>query len=62
MAIAVRGLQCLSDVRPEAVVWLWEPYLPAGMVAMLSGDPGGGKTFIALASQQTYRVHARLIR
>jgi hypothetical protein len=42
-------LVCLSDVQPRDVDWLWEPYLPAGMLAMLSGDPGGGKTFLALA-------------
>jgi DNA repair protein RadA/Sms len=42
-------LVCLSDVQPSAVDWLWEPYLPSGMLAMLSGDPGGGKTYLALA-------------
>ncbi len=29
--------------------WLWKPYLANGMLAMLSGDPGAGKTFISLA-------------
>ena len=29
--------------------WLWKPYLACGMLAMLSGDPGGGKTYISLA-------------
>jgi hypothetical protein len=42
-------LICLTDVNPLEVEWLWEPYLPAGMLSMLSGDPGGGKTFISLA-------------
>jgi hypothetical protein len=39
----------LSDVQPREVDWLWRPYLPAGMLAMLSGDPGVGKTFLVLA-------------
>ena len=29
--------------------WLWRPYLALGMLAMLSGDPGAGKTYIAMA-------------
>jgi hypothetical protein len=37
----------LSDVQPCKVPWLWEPYLAEGMVSLLSGDPGAGKTFIA---------------
>lgn len=42
-------LICLSSVEPQEVDWLWEPYLPSGMLSMLSGDPGGGKTFLTLA-------------
>jgi len=37
----------LSEVVPSTVPWFWEPYLVQGMVSMLSGDPGTGKTFIA---------------
>ncbi|MGO9606511.1 MAG: AAA family ATPase, partial [Candidatus Binataceae bacterium] len=39
----------LSQVEAKNVNWLWEPYLAVGMLAMLSGDPGCGKTYIALA-------------
>jgi AAA domain-containing protein/DnaB helicase-like protein len=39
----------LSQVESKDVQWLWEPYLPFGMLSMLSGDPGAGKTYIALA-------------
>ena len=42
-------LICLASVQPRAVDWLWEPYIPARMLSMISGDPGAGKTFIALA-------------
>ena len=31
----------LSQVEAKEVEWLWKPYLPVGMLAMLSGDPGG---------------------
>ncbi len=37
-------LICLEDVASRAVDWLWKPYLPKGMLAMLSGDPGAEKT------------------
>lgn len=42
-------LICLASVEPRAVDWLWEPYIPARMLSMISGDPGAGKTFISLA-------------
>ena len=38
----------LDDLSPEAVRWLWEPFLPAGKLTLLAGDPGGGKTWLAL--------------
>ena len=39
----------LSAIEARPVAWLWEPYLALGTVAMLSGDPGCGKTFLSLA-------------
>lgn len=42
-------LVCLADVNPLPVPWLWRGYLAFGMLAMLSGDPDAGKTFISLA-------------
>jgi hypothetical protein len=38
----------MSDVEEKEVDWLWAPFLPKGMLSMLSGDPGCGKSFIAL--------------
>lgn len=40
---------CMADVEPEHVQWVWFPYLPAGKVTLLEGDPGSGKTWLALA-------------
>ncbi|MDL1965664.1 MAG: AAA family ATPase [Candidatus Desulfofervidus auxilii] len=39
----------LSQIQSEEVRWLWKPYLPAGKITILEGDPGVGKTWIALA-------------
>ena len=40
---------CYNDVTPRRVEFLWTPYLPIGKLSILEGDPGAGKTFIALA-------------
>jgi putative DNA primase/helicase len=39
----------LSDVAPEIIEWLWEPYIPYGKITIVEGDPGLGKTFLMLA-------------
>jgi hypothetical protein len=38
----------LADVEPEAVSWLWPGRLPLGKVVLLEGDPGLGKSTVAL--------------
>lgn len=45
----IPDLLCLNDVHSQPVSWLWKGYLAYGMLAMLSGDPDCGKTFIALS-------------
>lgn len=42
-------IEQLSTVEGKKVEWRWKPYMPVGMLTMLSGDPAAGKTFIALA-------------
>jgi putative DNA primase/helicase len=39
----------LTDIQPQPVEWLWQHRLAAGTLAMLSGEPGSGKTWVALA-------------
>jgi hypothetical protein len=39
----------MADVEPETVEFLWVPYLPKRKLALLEGDPGLGKTYLALA-------------
>ena len=46
---APAGLEYLNDLTPPPVDWLWQHRLAAGTLALLSGEPGAGKTFLALA-------------
>ena len=39
----------LAGLQPQPVEWLWQHRLAAGTLAMLSGEPGSGKTWVALA-------------
>jgi putative DNA primase/helicase len=38
-----------SDIVPEAISWLWPGWLPAGKLSILAGQPGCGKTTIAIS-------------
>jgi RecA-family ATPase len=38
-----------DEVPKEEVQWLWYPYLPLGKLCLLGGDPGTGKTYVALS-------------
>jgi hypothetical protein len=38
----------LSQITSAPVRWLWERYLPRGKLAILDGDPGVGKSLLAL--------------
>lgn len=39
----------LADVEAEEITWLWRPYIPMRKQTILEGDPGLGKTFVALS-------------
>jgi putative DNA primase/helicase len=41
-------LICMADVDPVAVRWLWAGRFPVGMISMIAGDPGLGKSTVAL--------------
>ena len=38
----------MSEINAEEVQWLWYPYIPLGKLTILQGDPGEGKTTLAL--------------
>ncbi len=42
------AIEPLSNLAPVERPWLWEPYLPRGSLVVLDGDPGVGKTFVAM--------------
>ena len=37
-----------ADVTSKKVRWLWYPYIPYGKITLLQGDPGDGKSTLAL--------------
>lgn len=38
----------MADVEVEEIRWLWYPYIPYSKCTILQGDPGCGKTMLAL--------------
>lgn len=38
----------LSSIKSKNIDWLWYPYIPFGKITVLQGDPGDGKTSVAL--------------
>jgi len=38
----------LSSVKARKVQRLWKPYIPFGMITILEGDPGLGKSFLSM--------------
>ncbi|MFK5981155.1 MAG: AAA family ATPase [Rhizobiaceae bacterium] len=38
----------LSSIKARKVEWFWEPLIPFGMITIMEGDPGEGKSFLAM--------------
>ena len=38
----------LSSVETKTVSWLLEPLIPLGMISIMEGDPGVGKSYLAM--------------
>ena len=38
-----------ATIEPREIFWFWKPYLPRGMLSLLDGDPGCGKSYLTLA-------------
>lgn len=38
----------MSEVETQEVQWLWHPYIPRGKLTIIQGNPGEGKTTLAL--------------
>ncbi|MHB8160593.1 MAG: AAA family ATPase [Thermoleophilia bacterium] len=49
----------MSQVQPERVSWFWQGYIPLGKLTVLDGDPGLGKSTLALnVAARVSRGHA----
>ena len=46
---SVADIVYLSELQLRPVEWLWKDRLAFGTLAMISGEPGSGKTWVALA-------------
>lgn len=49
LAMAELDMQPLSEVHPEEIAWLWDPYIPLKKLTLVEGDPSSGKTYLLLA-------------
>ena len=38
----------LEEIEVKEIEWLWYPYIPFGKITIIQGDPGDGKTTLAL--------------
>lgn len=41
-------ITCLNDVKPEKISWIWNCRTALGKITLLEGDPGVGKSTLAL--------------
>jgi len=46
---SIKLINMESDVAEKQIAWLWYPFIPFGKITMIQGDPGDGKTSLALA-------------
>ncbi|WP_295081488.1 AAA family ATPase [Ruminococcus sp.] len=42
------GMYNMAKIKETKTEWLWYPYIPYGKVTIIQGDPGEGKTTLAL--------------
>lgn len=43
-----KRVEYYSNIKSQTVEWLWFPYIPYGKITIIQGDPGEGKTSLAL--------------
>jgi hypothetical protein len=49
LQISAAEMLTLESFKPRPTRWVWKPYVAAGAVTLLRGEPGTGKTYVALA-------------
>lgn len=48
MTLESYDICCVEDIEVRETEWLWYPYIPYGKITIIQGDPGEGKTTLAL--------------
>lgn len=48
MSAPNKTVEFYSNIKSTKVSWLWYPYIPYGKITIIQGDPGEGKTSLAL--------------
>ena len=43
-----KNIEYYSKLKSTEIKWLWYPYIPYGKITIIQGDPGEGKTSLAL--------------
>ena len=43
-----KNIEFYSRIKSKPISWLWYPYIPYGKITIIQGDPGEGKTSLAL--------------
>jgi putative DNA primase/helicase len=56
---AIVELKCAANITPEPVSWLWQGYLARGKMHIIAGQPGAGKTTIAMKLAATVSAGSR---
>lgn len=49
-------MQCVSDIEPREITWLWYGRIPLGRISMLVGRPGEGKSFLTAFMASTISI------
>jgi archaellum biogenesis ATPase FlaH len=47
--VAELKIHTFDEISEEKVGWLWKPYIAFGKITVIQGDPGNGKTALAIA-------------
>lgn len=42
------AIKTMAEIELQEVKWLWSPYIPFGKITIIQGNPGEGKTTLAL--------------
>jgi archaellum biogenesis ATPase FlaH len=53
-------IRSFDEVEVQSVSWLWKPYIAFGKVTVIQGDPGNGKTTLALALAALFSRHENM--